>query len=108
MISPEAEAELQAFLRSIDFNNAATVTLTMKKRSGARVADEINASDNFRDFHKRLDHAILGSRAKRYGRRLKMVVVLRTKCRLLHYRCILNGPTIALSKGSVRQCEIIG
>jgi hypothetical protein len=76
VVSSKAELELRAFLEWIRFENAAAVTLTMKKRAGAKVADDINASDNFRHFRNRLDHAALGSRAKRYGTRLKMVAVL--------------------------------
>lgn len=87
------KSEVRAFLRSIKFENAAAVTLTMKKRSGGRVADEINASENFRHFRKRLDHTILGSRAKRYGGRLKMLVVLeRSGDHRLHYHCIIDRP----------------
>ena len=91
--SAAAEVELRAFLQSIEFNNAAAVTLTMKKRTGARVADDINASDNFRHFRNRLDHAILGSRAKRYGARLGLVAVLeRSADHRLHYHCIIDRP----------------
>jgi hypothetical protein len=88
-----AEIELRAFLNSITFENAAAVTLTMKKRAGAKVADDINASANFHHFRNRLNHAILGSRAKRYGDRLKMVAVLeRSADYRLHYHCIIARP----------------
>jgi hypothetical protein len=65
----------------------------MKKRTGAKVADDINASENFRHFRKRLDHAILGSRAKRYGARLRMLAVIeRSADHRLHYHCIIERP----------------
>ena len=65
----------------------------MKKRAGGRVADDINASDNFRHFRNRLDHAVLGSRAKRYGARLGLVAVLeRSADYRLHYHCIIDRP----------------
>lgn len=92
-IAASAEAELRAFLQSIAFQNAAAVTLTMKKRAGSKVADDINASDNFRHFRNRLDHAILGSRAKRYGARLGLVAVLeRSADYRLHYHCVIDRP----------------
>lgn len=88
-----ADDELRAFLQSIKFENAAAVTLTMKKREVARVADDINASDNFRHFRNRLNHAILGSRAKRYGARLRMLAVIeRSADHRLHYHCIIERP----------------
>jgi hypothetical protein len=91
--SSDAELTLRSFLESIRFENAAAVTLTMKKRAGAKVADDINASANFRHFRNRLNHAILGSRAKRYGDRLKMVVVLEKSADYrLHYHCIIVRP----------------
>ena len=92
-VSAIAGDELRAFLQSIKFENAAAVTLTMKKRAGAKVADDINASDNLRHFRYRLNHAILGSRTKRYGAKLRMLVVLeRSADYRLHYHCIIERP----------------
>lgn len=89
----QTEVELRAFLQSIEFSKAAAVTLTMKKRSGAKVADDINASENFRHFRNRLDNVILGSRAKRYGAKLRMLVVMeRSADYRLHYHCIIERP----------------
>ena len=70
--------ELLNFIKSIKCPNPVAVTLTMKKRVGGRAADTIIASENFRHFRNRLNHTVLGSRAKRYGGRLAMVVVLET------------------------------
>src|SRR2546426_7885812 len=96
-VTASAEIALRAFFHSIEFENAAAVTLTMKKRAGAKVADEISASDNFRHFGNRLDHAILGSRAKRYGHTLKMIAVLeRSADHRLHYHCIIDRPYYCL------------
>jgi hypothetical protein len=93
VISAGAETELRAFFESVVFQNGTAVTLTMKKRTGAKVADVINASDNFRHFRNRLDHAILGSRAKRHGHRLKVVAILeRSADHRLHYHCIIDRP----------------
>src|SRR3981189_3544543 len=50
------------------FANPTALTLTMKKRAGGRNADHIIASTNFRHFINRLSHALLGARAKRYGK----------------------------------------
>lgn len=88
-----AEAELRAFVHSIEFTNPASVTLTMKKRADGKVADAIIASANFRHFSNRLNHVIFGSRAKRYGAKLQMVVVLETSAdNRLHFHCIIDRP----------------
>ncbi|WP_091965337.1 rolling circle replication-associated protein [Bradyrhizobium shewense] len=71
----------------------AAVTLTMKKRHGARSVDDIAASENFKHFRNRLEHSLLGSAAKRYGRHLLMIVVLETSAdNRLHYHCIIDRP----------------
>ena len=85
--------ELVRFLKSIKFQNPAAVTLTMKKRAGGRAADPIIASENFRHFRNRLNHTVLGSRAKRHGARLSMVVVLEMSAdHRLHFHCIIDRP----------------
>lgn len=85
--------ELERFIKSVKFQNPAAVTLTMKKRAGGRAADAIVASENFRHFRNRLNHAVLGSRAKRHGSRLLMLVVLETSAdHRLHFHCIIDRP----------------
>jgi hypothetical protein len=85
--------ELKRFIKSIKFQSPVAVTLTMKKRAGGHAADPIVASDNFRHFRNRLNHTVLGSRAKRYGARLLMVVVLEINAdHRLHYHCIIERP----------------
>jgi hypothetical protein len=88
-----AEAELRKLLHSAKFEHPVAVTLTMKKRAGSQAADPIVASNNFRHFRNRLDHAVLGSRAKRYGARLQMIAVLEISVdHRLHYHCIIDRP----------------
>lgn len=88
-----AEGELRDLLHSAKFRNPVAVTLTMKKRAGSQAADPIVASNNFRHFRNRLDHAVLGSRAKRYGARLPMIAVLEMSAdHRLHYHCIIDRP----------------
>jgi hypothetical protein len=85
--------ELLNFIKSIKFPNPVAVTLTMKKRVGGRAADTIIASENFRHFRNRLNHTVLGSRAKRYGKQLAMVVVLEISAdHRLHFHCIIERP----------------
>jgi hypothetical protein len=85
--------ELERLINSIPFKVPAAVTLTMKKRCGARIADDIVASENFQHFRNRLEHALLGSAAKRYGRRLLLIAVLEVSAdRRLHYHCIIDRP----------------
>jgi hypothetical protein len=83
--------ELERLINSVKFAAPAAVTLTMKKRNGGRVADQLVASENFRHFRNRLDHLILGGAAKRHGRRLLMVAVVETNADdRLHYHCIID------------------
>jgi hypothetical protein len=90
---PDCHEELKLFIRSIKFQNPAAVTLTMKKRANGEAADPIIASENFRHFRNRLNHTVLGSRAKRYGARLLMVVVLEISAdHRLHFHCIIDRP----------------
>ncbi|WP_212274473.1 hypothetical protein [Bradyrhizobium sp. AUGA SZCCT0169] len=89
----EAEFELRRLVESIHFENPVAVTLTMKKRAGSQAADSIVASNNFRHFRNRLEHAILGSAAKRHGRRLSMIAVLEMSAdHRLHYHCTIDRP----------------
>lgn len=89
--------ELERFIKSVNFQNPAAVQLTMKKRAGGLTADAIIASENFRHFRNRLNHAVLGSRAKRHGSRLTMVVVLEMSADYrLHFHCIIDRPYYCL------------
>ncbi|WP_342736278.1 hypothetical protein [Bradyrhizobium sp. B117] len=86
-------AELARLINSMPFAAPAAVTLTMKKRHGARLADDIVASENFRHFRNRLEHSLLGSAAKLHGKHLMMIVVLETSAdNRLHYHCIIDRP----------------
>lgn len=95
-MTPEQEkcrAELERLINSVDFENPMAVTLTMKKRNGGRSADDIVASENFRHFRNRLNHAVLGSAAKLHGKRLLLVAVLEISAdNRLHYHCIIDRP----------------
>jgi hypothetical protein len=76
-----------------EFLNPAAVTLTLKKRVGGNIIDQIKASTNFRHFRNRLNHAVLGSRAKRHGAQLRLVAVIETSAdNRLHYHCIIDRP----------------
>ena len=80
-------------IERVKFLNPTAVTLTLKKRSGANVIDPIKASANLRHFRNRLNHAVLGSKAKRQGERLWMVAVLEISADgRLHYHCIIDRP----------------
>jgi hypothetical protein len=85
--------ELRALFDPSQFENAVAVTLTMKKRVGFQNADHLVASETFRHFMKRLNHKILGSAAKRHGRRLKTVAVIETNGDgRLHYHAMIDRP----------------
>jgi hypothetical protein len=85
--------ELQQLINSAKFNAQTAVTLTMKKRNAGRAADHIVASENFRHFRNRLEHLLLGSAAKRHGRRLLMLAVVEVSADdRLHYHCIIDRP----------------
>lgn len=88
-----AGAELRRMVDETEFQNPAAVTLTLKKRVGGNVIDEIKASANFRYFRNRLNHAVLGSKAKRHGHQLLVVTVLEISADMrLHYHCIIDRP----------------
>jgi hypothetical protein len=91
--SQSAGAQLRRMVEIVKFLNPAAVTLTLKKRAGGNVIDEIKASANFRHFRNRLNHAALGSKAKRHGAQLMIVAVLEISAdNRLHYHCIVDRP----------------
>ena len=84
---------LEKLVNSVPFQNPVAVTLTMKKRVGARVADDIVASANLRLFRVRLESRVLGRAAKVHRKRLRMVCVLEMSAdHRLHYHCIFERP----------------
>lgn len=84
---------LASLIGAVAFQNPVAVTLTMKKRAGAQVADDIVASKNLRLFRVRLETRVLGRAAKRHGKRLRMVCVLEMSAdHRLHYHCIVERP----------------
>jgi hypothetical protein len=86
-------AELRRMVETVNFLNPAAVTLTLKKRAGGNVIDPIKASANFRHFRNRLNHAVLGSKAKRHGHQMLMVTVLEiSPDKRLHDHCIIDRP----------------
>jgi hypothetical protein len=91
--SQSAGAELRRMIAETEFRNPTALTLTLKKRAGGNVIDEIKASTNFRHFRNRLNHAVLGSKAKRYGQKLVVIAVLEISAdKRLHYHCIIDRP----------------
>jgi hypothetical protein len=97
-VDPISQANFQSQLREfVDlsrFSNAAAVTLTMKKRFMGANNDPSLASSNLQHFLNRLNHKLLGSRAKRYGEKLPVFAVLeRNADDRLHYHAIIDRPT---------------
>jgi pyridoxine/pyridoxamine 5'-phosphate oxidase len=85
---------LRALVHSVKFVNPTAVTLTMKKRFRGVTADDILASSNFAHFRRRLDQKVLGSAAKRYAKKIKIVAVLEKSADgRLHYHCIIERPS---------------
>jgi hypothetical protein len=65
----------------------------MRKRAGARLADDIGASANFRYFRVCLGTRMLGRAGKVHGKRLRMVCVLEMSADYrLHYHCRIERP----------------
>ena len=88
-----ARSGIEMFIKAARFTNPAAVTLTLKKRDKARSVDQIVATENFRHFRNRLDHTLLGTKAKRYGRRLRILAVLEMSSdQRWHYHCIIERP----------------
>jgi hypothetical protein len=89
----EAQRELKQLFNAVRFRHPAAVSLTLKKRIGSTACDAVVASNNFHHFRRRLECAILGSAAKRHGRRLLMVAVLEISGdKRSHYHCIIDRP----------------
>jgi hypothetical protein len=89
----ELQSELKQLFDAIQFEHPTAVSLTMKKRVGSVACDTIIASNNFQQFRRRLESAVLGSAAKRHGRRLLMVAVLEISGdNRPHYHCIIDRP----------------
>ncbi len=85
--------ELKQLITSVQFQNPAAVSLTLKKRCGPRAADPIVASENFRLFRIRLETRVLGRAAKRHRKRLPIIAVLEMSAdHRLHYHCIIDRP----------------
>ena len=85
--------ELLSLLESVKFSNPVAATLTMKKRACGLSADQIIASRNFQHFRNRINHKVLGSRAKRYGARLQMIVVMEMSAdHRLHFHSMIDRP----------------
>lgn len=84
---------LERLINAVPFQNPVAITLTMKKRAGARAADDIVASENLRLFRVRLESRVLGRAAKIHRKRLRMVCVLEMSAdHRLHYHCIFERP----------------
>lgn len=92
-MSVQIQLILRELFATARFSLPAAVTLTMKKRAGGKLIDSISASQNFRHFRNRLNAKLLGSKAKRYGGKLKMVVALETGIDgRLHYHAMIDRP----------------
>ena len=88
-----AKAKLLQFFDLRTFSHPCAVTLTMKKRSLGEVNDPMRASRNFRHFSNRLSCSLLGSAAKRYGRRLQTIAVIEKNADgRLHYHAAIDRP----------------
>jgi hypothetical protein len=88
-----ARAKLIQYFDLRTFSHPCAVTLTMKKRSQGEANDPIKASRNFRHFVNRLSCSLLGSAAKRYGRRIQTIpVVERNAEGRLHYHAAIDRP----------------
>ncbi|WP_156928713.1 hypothetical protein [Bradyrhizobium sp. th.b2] len=86
---PACRDVLEGLVNALPFRNPVTVTLTMKKRAGGRVADDIVGSASLRLFRVRLETRVLGRAAKVHGKRLRMIYVLEMSADYrLHYHCI--------------------
>lgn len=85
--------ELLRFVDLNRFTHPAAVTLTMKKRVGGQPNDIITASRNVGHFLNRLNHGLLGSAAKKHGRRLRLFGVLECSADdRLHWHGTIDRP----------------
>lgn len=92
-LPPVTHDILKSLVNAVPFHCPVAVTLTMKKRAGARIADDIIASANLRLFRVRLETRVLGRAAKVHGKRLRMICMLEMSAdHRLHYHCIFERP----------------
>lgn len=92
----EIKIQQKAIFDALDlsqFVRPMAVTLTMKLKDSGRSNDPIQASANFRHFMHRLNGKVLGSAAKRYGKKLTVFPVLEANSEdRLHYHAIIDRP----------------
>jgi hypothetical protein len=89
----QAKAELLRFFDIRSIAHPCAVTLTMKKRCLGQANDHMVASANYRHFNNRLCSRLLGSAAKRYGRRLFTIPVIEKNAdERLHYHVLIGRP----------------
>ena len=75
------------------FTNPCAVTLTLKQADGWTKIDPISASTSFRHFRNRLNKALYGSAARRYGKFVPMISVIeRSAANRYHYHCAIDRP----------------
>ena len=84
---------MQQFLDLRTFARPCAVTLTMKKGYLGEKNDHIRASTNYRHFSNRLNAVLLGTKAKRYGCKLKTIPVIESNADgRLHYHAVIDRP----------------
>lgn len=89
----QVRAALLDFFDIRKFKNPVAVTLTMKQRVDGQNLDSILASENLRHFCSRLNAKVLGSAAKRHGKKLQILAVLETSADgRLHYHLLIDRP----------------
>lgn len=104
-------AHQQAFtdyMKSLHWHDCWALTLTMKQRVDGQAIDNIIASENIGHFASRLNHAIFGNAAKRFGKGVQIVTVFeRGAFERLHCHAAVDRPDCispAVFKSTVKTC----
>lgn len=90
MIEP---ANIKAYYLQHSVPNPVNITLTQKQFAGGIWLDDLRSEQNFRHFANKLNSAVYGTKFKRFGKKLSMLVVRESDASHRHHlHCIIERP----------------
>ena len=90
MIKP---ADIKTYYLNHRVPNPVNITLTQKQFVDGVWLDDLRSEQNFRHFSNKLNSAVYGSKFKRFGKRLSVLVVRENDASHRHHlHCIIERP----------------
>ena len=90
MIEP---ANIKAYYLQHRVPNPVNITLTQKQFADGVWLDDLRSEQNFRHFANKLNSAVYGTKFKRFGKKLSMLVVRESDASHRHHlHCIIERP----------------